>query len=103
MAKKIRRRINNLVKLGFDVNQATSIAFGGTADGGIPGQQKEPASPPLPEPTAPIPPPIKTKTDTPRIRSKKSRRQSLGIGRRSRSQTRVLLNSSSGSKGGINL
>ena len=100
MSKKFNRFLRRAAQLGIpvgDINQASAIFTGNS------GNNQDVAPTQAPTPPAPVPAPIKTKKDTPSIRNKKSRRQSLGIGRRSRSQTRVPLNSSSGPKGGINL
>jgi hypothetical protein len=101
MGKKFNQFLRRSAELGIpvgDINQASAIFTGSSGT---------PAPPPPPAPPAPPaapPAPIKTKKDQPRIKLKKSRRESLGIGKRSRSQTRVPLNTgSSSTRGGINL
>jgi hypothetical protein len=97
MGKKFNQYLRRAAQLGIpvgDINQASAAFTGQTPT--------PPPAPPAP-PAAP-PAPIKTKKDQPRIKLKKSRRESLGIGKRSRSQTRVPLNTgSSSTRGGINL
>jgi hypothetical protein len=101
MGKKFNQFLKNAAKLGIpvgDINQASAIFTGSS------GTPAPPTPPPPPAPPAAPPAPIKTKKDQPRIKLKKSRRESLGIGKRSRSQTRVPLNTgSSSTRGGINL
>jgi hypothetical protein len=102
MGNKFNRFLRRAAELGIpvgDINQASAIYTGSS------GTQAPPPPPPaLPAPPDAPPAPIKTKKDQPRIKLKKSRRESLGIGKRSRSQTRVPLNTgSSSTRGGINL
>jgi hypothetical protein len=101
MGKKFNQFLRRSAELGIpvgDINQASAIFTGSS------GTPAPPPPPAPPAPPTPPPAPIKTKKDQPRIKLKKSRRESLGIGKRSRSQTRVPLNTgSSSTRGGINL
>ena len=102
MGKKFNQFLRRSAELGIpvgDINQASAIFAGQT-----PAPAPPPAPPAAPTQPAPPPAPVKTKSDKARIKLRKSRRESLSIGKRSRSQTRVPLNTgSSGPAGGINL
>jgi len=91
MARGFRRRVQNLMRQGYDLNQATAVAMGQAP--GAPDPQAGPNNTPVAARIAPPPPtpqslptPIEAPeavflrpSDAPGVKRRKSRRERLGI------------------------
>ena len=99
----IKQRVQQYLKQGYDINQATSLAMGLPADGPASTAAPAPLAPPLPPP---IPAPTTPTGASPRIKLRRSKRDKAGqLGRRSLRRERpprVNLGGSSASSGGLN-